>query len=113
MGAHLFAHGLIRERAAPGRDVLRQVVGVRRGGQDAGDGRVDVALSRQELARLDAAGAIELGFPDDFPGRAMAYGNTYARIDGHRPQVWTDGLELSVPRQSAGTSAAAASSREP
>ncbi|HTE60524.1 MAG TPA: aldo/keto reductase [Solirubrobacteraceae bacterium] len=75
------------------RAVIVPIVGSRRREQiEDSLGAVDVALSREELDRLDAAGAIQLGFPHDFPGRAMAYGDTYARIDGHRPQAWTDGL---------------------
>ncbi len=46
-------------------------------------------LSAEELARLDAASAVELGFPHDFLAgdmvKQVVYGATLAQIDAHRP----------------------------
>lgn len=41
---------------------------------------VDVVLDAHQLARLDAASAIPMGFPHDFPGRLTPYGDTLDRI---------------------------------
>jgi aryl-alcohol dehydrogenase-like predicted oxidoreductase len=77
-------------RAQRRRAVIVPIVGARRREQIEDSLRaVDVELTQEELDRLDSVGAIELGFPHDFPGRAMAYGDTYARTDGHRTQAWT------------------------
>jgi hypothetical protein len=38
---------------------------------------VDIELSEAELKRLDDVSRIELGFPHDFVGRALAYGETF------------------------------------
>jgi aryl-alcohol dehydrogenase-like predicted oxidoreductase len=53
-------------------------------------GAVELELTTDELRQLDDAGAIELGFPHDFPGRTMAYGETLDRIDTDRRLVWPD-----------------------
>jgi aryl-alcohol dehydrogenase-like predicted oxidoreductase len=50
---------------------------------------VDLELEPRELELLDDASRPVLGFPHDFPGRAMAYGDTYRLIDGHRPRAWS------------------------
>jgi aryl-alcohol dehydrogenase-like predicted oxidoreductase len=50
---------------------------------------VDLKLEPGELELLDDASRPVLGFPHDFPGRAMAYGDTYRLIDGHRPRAWS------------------------
>lgn len=48
-------------------------------------GALSVDLSEAELVRLDEASRIELGFPHDFGGMALAYGQTFDLIDGrHR-----------------------------
>jgi aryl-alcohol dehydrogenase-like predicted oxidoreductase len=76
-------------RAQQHRAVIVPIVGARRVQQiEDSLGAVDFELTADELARLDAASGIELGFPHDFPGRSFAYGDTYALTDGHRPQVW-------------------------
>jgi hypothetical protein len=49
-------------------------------------GALEIKLTADELARLDAESAIELGFPHDFGGFQLAYGSTFALIDNHRPQ---------------------------
>ena len=48
-------------------------------------GALAIELSATELDRLDAVSRIELGFPHDFEGRALAYGDSYGLIDDGRP----------------------------
>jgi aryl-alcohol dehydrogenase-like predicted oxidoreductase len=52
-------------------------------------GALDVSLSAAQLARLEQASRIELGFPHDFLTqeftRDLIYGGTRDRIDAHRP----------------------------
>lgn len=67
------------------------IVGARRADQIADTlGAVDVELAPEELERLDAVSAIELGFPHDFGGRSMAYGDTAGATDGPRTPLWAD-----------------------
>jgi aryl-alcohol dehydrogenase-like predicted oxidoreductase len=76
-------------RAQQHRGVIVPIVGSRRREQiEDSLGALDVELTAEELERLDAASRIELGFPHDFVGRAVPYGDTYGLTDGHRPQVW-------------------------
>jgi aryl-alcohol dehydrogenase-like predicted oxidoreductase len=78
-------------RAQQRRAAIVPIVGSRRREQiEDSLGAVEVELTSEELDRLDDAGAIELGFPHDFPGRTMAYGDTYTRIDSDRPQAFAD-----------------------
>jgi Aldo/keto reductase family len=49
-------------------------------------GSLEIALTAEDLARLDTASAIELGFPHGFGGFRLAYGTTLELIDNHRPQ---------------------------
>ena len=42
------------------------------------------------LARLEEVSRIELGFPHDFLGRRLAYGDTCPLIDSHRAHIWPD-----------------------
>jgi hypothetical protein len=44
-----------------------------------------VSLSAAALDRLDEVSRVELGFPHDFAGSALAYGHTFDLIDTHRP----------------------------
>jgi aryl-alcohol dehydrogenase-like predicted oxidoreductase len=53
-------------------------------------GALDLELSADELAALEQVSAIEPGFPNDFGGRAMAYGDTLDRIEPHRHVIWPD-----------------------
>jgi diketogulonate reductase-like aldo/keto reductase len=53
-------------------------------------GALDLELTGKDLARLDEVSRVELGFPHDFPGRSMAYGDTYALVDAHRAHIWPD-----------------------
>lgn len=50
-------------------------------------GALGVELTEDELARLDEASGIELGFPHDFAGGGMAYGETLDLVDDHRGLV--------------------------
>jgi aryl-alcohol dehydrogenase-like predicted oxidoreductase len=45
---------------------------------------LELQLSPDELARLDAVSRIELGFPHDFDADRLAYGDTRDLIDDHR-----------------------------
>jgi diketogulonate reductase-like aldo/keto reductase len=49
-------------------------------------GCLDFALPQEQLATLDAASRVELGFPHDFLLRARPYvfGKTFPLIDNHR-----------------------------
>lgn len=72
-------------RAQQHRAVVAPIVGARTPEQLRDNlGALDVELSADALTRLDAVSAIELGFPHDFGGRALAYGGTRDRIDDHR-----------------------------
>lgn len=62
------------------------IVGARRAGQlEDALGYLDLRLSADQQARLDAASAVELGFPHDFLGRDFVqqavWGDTLARLD--------------------------------
>jgi aryl-alcohol dehydrogenase-like predicted oxidoreductase len=72
-------------RAQQHHAVIVPIVGARRREQiEDSLGAVAIELTDGELARLDAAGRVELGFPHDFAGRSMAYGDTFDLIDGRR-----------------------------
>jgi aryl-alcohol dehydrogenase-like predicted oxidoreductase len=78
-------------RAQNRRAQVIPIVGARRRSQIEDTlGAVELDLSPEELARLDAVAAIELGFPHDFPGREYAYGGTFDLIDQHRKLLYTD-----------------------
>jgi aryl-alcohol dehydrogenase-like predicted oxidoreductase len=62
-------------------------------------GALEIDLTADERADLEAASAIEPGFPNDFGGRAMAYGDTYDRVASHRHVIWPD-LAATARRQS-------------
>ena len=75
-------------RAQQHRGVVIPIVGARTREQiEDNIGAVDVDLSEEELARLDEASRIELGFPNDFGGARLAYGETFELIDDHRGLV--------------------------
>jgi len=67
--------------------VIVPIVGARTAAQ-LGDnlGCLSLELSAEQLARLDGASRIELGFPHDFlvNVRSMVYGKTFESIDDHR-----------------------------
>ena len=45
---------------------------------------VEIDLDPDELEHLDRVSRIALGFPGEFDGTRLAYGNTLSRIDDHR-----------------------------
>jgi aryl-alcohol dehydrogenase-like predicted oxidoreductase len=75
-------------RAQQRRAVTIPIVGVRTDAQLADNlAAIDIDLEPDELTRLDEASATALGFPGDFGGASMAYGNTYDRIVDHRKTI--------------------------
>jgi aryl-alcohol dehydrogenase-like predicted oxidoreductase len=78
-------------RAQQDRAAIVPIVGARRREQiEDSLGALELELSAEELGRLDEVSRIELGFPHDFEGRALAYGETFDRVDHHRGDVYTD-----------------------
>jgi aryl-alcohol dehydrogenase-like predicted oxidoreductase len=78
-------------RAQNRRAQVIPIVGARRRSQIEDTlGAAELDLSSEELERLDAVSAIELGFPHDFQGREYAYGGTFDLIDQHRPLLYTE-----------------------
>ncbi len=75
-------------RAQQQRSVVIPIVGARTREQiEDNIGALDVELSEAELERLDEVSRIELGFPNDFGGARLAYGETFELIDDHRGLV--------------------------
>ncbi len=75
-------------RAQQQRSVVIPIVGARTREQiEDNIGALDVELSEAELQRLDEVSRIELGFPNDFGGARLAYGETFELIDDHRGLV--------------------------
>jgi aryl-alcohol dehydrogenase-like predicted oxidoreductase len=78
-------------RAQQHRAVIIPIAGARTREQiEDSLGGVDLELSREDHARLEQLSGIELGFPHDFEGRAMAHGTTFELVDDHRRHVWTE-----------------------
>jgi aryl-alcohol dehydrogenase-like predicted oxidoreductase len=72
-------------RAQQHRGVIIPIVGARTPAQFADNlGALEVELSAGDLERLGEVSRIELGFPHDFAGVALAYGQTFDLIDNHR-----------------------------
>lgn len=72
-------------RAQRDRAVLIPIVGVRTLTQlEDNLGALALQLDATELAQLDRASAIELGFPHDFDTSGLVYGTTATQIDDHR-----------------------------
>ena len=76
-------------RAQPG--VVIPILGARKLSQlEDNLAALDVRLAPEQLARLDAASAVPLGFPHDFVNsenlRPVVLGTHHARIDVHRPR---------------------------
>jgi aryl-alcohol dehydrogenase-like predicted oxidoreductase len=72
-------------RAQQERSVVVPILGARRREQLKDTlGVLELELSNEELARLDDASRIELGFPHDFGAGRLAYGETKPLIDDHR-----------------------------
>jgi len=71
-------------RAQQARGVIVPIVGARHLDQLKDSlGALELDLEPDELACLDEASRIELGFPHDFTGGRLAYGNTRPLIDDH------------------------------
>jgi aryl-alcohol dehydrogenase-like predicted oxidoreductase len=78
-------------RAQQARSVIVPILGARSRKQlEDNLGALDLELTGKDLARLDEVSRVELGFPHDFLGRGMAYGDTYAMVDAHRAHIWPD-----------------------
>jgi aryl-alcohol dehydrogenase-like predicted oxidoreductase len=75
----------------PGSAPIVPLVGARKVEQLQDNlGALNVRLSPEHLARLDAVSRIDLGFPHDFLAsdeiRDIVFGGTYTRLDNHRAQ---------------------------
>jgi aryl-alcohol dehydrogenase-like predicted oxidoreductase len=72
-------------RAQRQRGVLIPIVGARTPQQlEDNLGALELELRAAELERLDEVSRIELGFPHDFEGRSLAFGDTRDLVDDHR-----------------------------
>jgi len=75
-------------RAQQRRAVTIPIVGVRSEAQLADNlTATGIDLEPAELDRLDDASGVTLGFPNDFGGARLAYGNTFDLIDDHRRTI--------------------------
>jgi aryl-alcohol dehydrogenase-like predicted oxidoreductase len=78
-------------RAQQARSVIVPILGARSQAQLQDNlGALELELIGNDLARLEEVSKVELGFPHDFLGRAMAYADTYPLIDTHRAHIWPD-----------------------
>jgi aryl-alcohol dehydrogenase-like predicted oxidoreductase len=72
-------------RAQQARSVIVPVLGARRCEQLQDNlGALELELTAEELARLEEASRIQLGFPHDFGADRLAYGTTRPLIDSRR-----------------------------
>ena len=79
---------LFRSRAQQRRAVTIPIVGVRSEAQIADNlAGLQIDLDPAELERLDEVSRISLGFPGDFGGASLVYGNTFDRTDDHRRTI--------------------------
>ena len=75
-------------RAQQRRAVTIPIVGVRTEDQLADNlGAAAIDLEPAELERLDEASSVTLGFPGDFGGGSLAYGDKFDLIDDHRQTI--------------------------
>lgn len=75
-------------RAQQERAVIIPIVGVRIDAQLADNlGALDIDLTPDEVAQLEAASHVARGFPGDFGGATLAYGRTLERIVDHRATI--------------------------
>ncbi len=64
------------------------IIGVRTDAQlNDNLGALEIELTPTELEQLDEASQIALGFPGDFGGATLAYGNTFDLIHDHRNTI--------------------------
>src|SRR6266498_1308140 len=72
-------------RAQRARGAIVPILGVRRREQlEDNLGALALELTDQELVRLEEVSRVELGFPHDFGGGRLAYGDTRPLVDDHR-----------------------------
>jgi aryl-alcohol dehydrogenase-like predicted oxidoreductase len=72
-------------RAQQRRGVVIPIIGVRTRSQlEDNLGALALQLSTEELDGLEAVSRIELGFPHDFGGGRLAFGDTLELLDDHR-----------------------------
>jgi len=72
-------------RAQQERSVVVPILGARRLEQIEDNlAALDLELTADELRRLGEASQIDLGFPHDFAGARLAYGDSAGLIDNHR-----------------------------
>jgi aryl-alcohol dehydrogenase-like predicted oxidoreductase len=70
------------------RAVAIPIIGVRTDAQLAENlGALEIELAPAELEQLDEASHVPLGFPGDFGGASLAYGNTFDLVDDHRQTI--------------------------
>ena len=75
-------------RAQQQRAVTIPIVGVRTEAQLADNlAAVEIDLEPHELETLNHASHVPLGFPGEFGGAGLAYGNTFDLIDDHRKTI--------------------------
>jgi aryl-alcohol dehydrogenase-like predicted oxidoreductase len=75
-------------RAQQRRAVAIPIIGVRTDAQLADNlTAIQIDLDPAELERLDEASRVTLGFPGEFGGATLAYGNTFDLIDDHRMTI--------------------------
>lgn len=75
-------------RAQQSRGVIIPIVGVRTSDQLTDNlGAAEIDLEADELALLNEPSEITLGFPGDFGGASMAYGNTFDQLVDHRSRI--------------------------
>jgi aryl-alcohol dehydrogenase-like predicted oxidoreductase len=75
-------------RAQQQRAVTIPIVGVRTEAQLADNlAAVAIDLEPHELEALDHASRVPLGFPGEFGGASLAYGNTFDLIEDHRKTI--------------------------
>jgi aryl-alcohol dehydrogenase-like predicted oxidoreductase len=75
-------------RAQQRRAVTIPIIGVRTDAQLADNlAATEIDLDPAELDQLDEASRVTLGFPSDFGGASLAYGNAFDLIDDHRKTI--------------------------
>ncbi len=75
-------------RAQQRRAVTIPIVGVRTEAQLADNlAAVEIDLEPAELEALDEVSVVTLGFPGDFGGASLVYGDNFDRIDDHRKTI--------------------------
>ncbi len=75
-------------RAQQQRALTIPIVGVRTDAQLADNlAAVEIDLEPEELERLDEVSRVTLGFPGDFGGAGLAYGDTFDHLEDHRKTI--------------------------